>query len=141
MGELTPAVTAILMALAGALSAFAVYWYFIFRRVLPLEASLEELRRQAEQFREFSIKKSREAKTLYDVAALTAQATQAQSALSAMVAIIATYLEADVAAFLLLDEATRGLVTQPGGHGLEKEEQSYRIPLADGNSSSARGFK
>lgn len=141
MGDLTPAVAAILMALSGALSGFAVYWYCRFRRLLPLEVSLEELRRQAEKFRQFSVKKSREAKTLYGVAALTAQSTQAQSALAAMVSIIAKYLEADMVAFLLLDEATGELATQPGGYGLESAGLHYRVALSEDSPSSVRVFK
>ncbi len=87
------------------------------------------------------IAKSREVKTLHDVAlTLVSRNSQVQSALSAIVSIVAKYLQADLVAFLLLDEATGELVSQPGAYGLEGEDLLYRISLKSENSSSVRAF-
>ncbi len=131
----------VLSALACAVAAFSAYWYLRFRHVLPLERQIRALRDKAEGLRRFSIKKSREARTLHDVAATVTHDSQTQSALGAVVSIIAKYLEADTVAFLLADEAQEELVVQPGAYGLESEELLYRIPLTEEGSSSVRVFK
>ncbi|HAM35238.1 MAG TPA: hypothetical protein DEB40_13900 [Elusimicrobia bacterium] len=88
------------------------------------------------------IEKSREVKTLHEVAeALVSRGPQAQSSLNAIVSIVAKYLQADLVAFLLLDETTAELATQPGAYGLEGDEQFYRIPLDRDDASSVRVFK
>jgi len=88
------------------------------------------------------LKKSKEIKTLHDVAgALSTRAPQAPSTLAAIVTIMARALEADLVAFLILDEGTGELVTQSGAFGLEGEELLYRLPLTDERSSSVRVFK
>ncbi|MDD5657217.1 MAG: GAF domain-containing sensor histidine kinase, partial [Elusimicrobia bacterium] len=55
--------------------------------------------------------------------------------------IVAKFLQADLEAFLLVDEATNELVTQPGAYGLEGEDQFYRIALERDEASSVRVFK
>lgn len=132
---------AVLLALTAAVSAFAAYWYLRFKHVLPLEREVLALRLKAEELRRFSIRKSREARTLHDVAATVSHDRQTQTALGAVVSIIAKYLEADTVAFLLVDEKTGDLVVQPGAYGLESEEMLYRVPASDENSSSARVFR
>ncbi|MEK7232630.1 MAG: HAMP domain-containing sensor histidine kinase [Elusimicrobiota bacterium] len=103
-----------------------------------LSAAMEELTAVQDRL----IKKSKEIKTLHDVAgALSARAVQAPSTLAAVVSIVARALEADLVAFLILDEVTGELVTQSGAFGLEAEEQLYRIALTDERSSSVRVFK
>ncbi|MBI3553986.1 MAG: GAF domain-containing sensor histidine kinase [Elusimicrobia bacterium] len=141
MSELSATATFVLLAVTAAFAAFAAYWYLRFERVLPLERQLRRLGEKAEGLRRFSIRKSREAKTLVDVAATVTHDRQTQSALGAVVAIIARYLEADMVAFLLADEATGELVVQPGAYGLASEELLYRVPLTDEASSSVRVFK
>ena len=102
-----------------------------------LSAAMQELTHAHDRL----IRKSREIKTLHDVTgALTAQAA-APSALAAIVSIVARALEADLVAFLILDESTGELVTQPGAYGLAAGDLLYRIPLGDERSSSVRVFK
>jgi signal transduction histidine kinase len=103
-----------------------------------LSAAMEELTAVQDRL----IKKSKEIKTLHDVAgALSSRAAQAPSTLAAVVSIVARSLEADLVAFLILDEATGELVTQSGAFGLEGKDQMYRISLSDERSSSVRVFK
>ncbi|MDE2490179.1 MAG: GAF domain-containing sensor histidine kinase, partial [Elusimicrobia bacterium] len=103
-----------------------------------LSAAMQELTQTHDRL----IRKSREVKTLHDVAqAMVARASRDASSLGAIVAIVARALDADLVAFLILDEATGELVTQPGAYGLESEELLYRIPLSDERSSSVRVFK
>lgn len=103
-----------------------------------LSAAMEELTAAQDRL----IKKSKEIKTLHDVAgALSSRAAQAPSTLAAIVSIVARSLEADLVAFLILDEGTGELVTQSGAYGIEGEGQLYRLPLTDERSSSVRVFK
>jgi signal transduction histidine kinase len=103
-----------------------------------LSAAMEELNAAQDRL----IKKSKEIKTLHDVAgALSSRAAQAPSTLAAIVSIVARALDADLVAFLILDEATGELVTQSGAFGLEGEELLYRLALTDERSSSVRVFK
>ena len=103
-----------------------------------LSAAMQELNAAQDRL----IKKSKEIKTLHDVAgALSTRASQAPSTLAAIVTIVAKALEADLVAFLILDESTGELVTQSGAFGLEGEELLYRLPLSDEKSSSVRVFK
>lgn len=103
-----------------------------------LSAAMEELTQTHDRL----IRKSREVKTLHDVAqAMVTRVGRDITSLSAIVAIVARALEADLVAFLILDETTGELVTQPGAFGLEGDEQLYRIPLTENRSSSVRVFK
>ena len=103
-----------------------------------LSAAMEELTQTHDRL----IRKSKEVKTLHDVAqAMVTRVGRDISSLGAIVAIVARALEADLVAFLILDEATGELVTQPGAFGLEGEELLYRIPLTEARSSSVRVFK
>jgi signal transduction histidine kinase len=141
MTEISGYAVAVLVLLTAAVSAFTAFWYLRFRHVLPLERQVLRLREKAEDLRRFSIRKSREARTLHDVATTVSHDRQGQSALGAVVSIIARYLEADMVAFLLLDENDGQLVVQPGAFGIESEELLYRVPLTEENSSSVRVFK
>ncbi len=103
-----------------------------------LSAAMEELTATQDSL----LKKSKEIKTLHDVAgALSSRGVPAPSTLAAIVSIVARALEADLVAFLLLDEGTGELVTQPGAYGLEGPEVLYRLALTDDRSSSVRVFK
>ena len=103
-----------------------------------LSAAMDELTAVQDRL----IKKSKEIKTLHDVAgALSSRAAQAPSTLAAVVSIVARSLEADLVAFLLLDEGTGELVTQSGAFGIEGEALLYRLALNDDRSSSVRVFK
>lgn len=108
-----------------------------------LEGGLSAAMAELSQTHDRLIRKSREVKTLHDVtkAAVGGSGAQALSTLGAIVTIVARSLEAELAAFLILDESTGELVTQPGAWGLEGEELLYRIPLNDEKSSSVRVFK
>ncbi len=103
-----------------------------------LSAAMEELTQTHDRL----IRKSKEVKTLHDVAqAMVTRVGRDISSLGAIVAIVARALEADLVAFLILDEATGELVTQPGAFGIEGEEMLYRISLTETRSSSVRVFK
>lgn len=102
-----------------------------------LSAAMEELTQTHDQL----IRKSKEVQTLHDVAMALSHAGRHSSSLGAIVAIVAKALEADLVAFLLLDEATGELVTQPGAFGVDGEDLLYRISLKDERSSSVRVFK
>lgn len=103
-----------------------------------LSAAMEELTQTHDRL----IRKSKEVKTLHDVAqAMVTRVGRDISSLGAIVAIVARALDADLVAFLILDESTGELVTQPGAFGIEGEELLYRIPLTDDRSSSVRVFK
>lgn len=144
---------AFLPALSALASGACVYAFLRFRRLKPLEESLREARERMQgglsaAMRELDVaqtqlvRKSREVKTLYDVAStLTSHVSQTQSTLSAVISIVAKSLEADLVAFLLLDEETGELATQPGAFGLESDEMLYRLPLSEESSSSVRVFK
>lgn len=108
-----------------------------------LEGGLSAAMAELSQTHDRLIRKSREIKTLHDVAkaAVGGSGAQALSTLGAIVSIVARSLEADLAAFLILDESTGELVTQPGAWGVDGEELLYRIPLTDETSSSVRVFK
>ncbi len=85
--------------------------------------------------------KSREIKTLQDTMRSAVSPMDLAAALAGIVSIVTRYMEVDLVAFLLLDEASQELVTQPGAYGLEKEEQIYKISLLEENASSVRTFK
>lgn len=108
-----------------------------------LEGGLSAAMAELSQTHDRLIRKSREIKTLHDVtkAAVGGSGGQALSTLGAIVTIVARSLEADLAAFLILDESTGELVTQPGAWGVDGEELLFRIPLSDERSSSVRVFK
>ncbi len=87
------------------------------------------------------IEKAREVRTLHDVAeALISRGAKTHS-LAAIVSIVAKYLQADLVAFLLFDEESQELVTQPGAYGLDGEEQFYRMPLSRDDASSVRVYR
>ncbi|UPT74447.1 MAG: GAF domain-containing sensor histidine kinase [Elusimicrobiota bacterium] len=107
-----------------------------------LEGGLSEAMKELTEAQDRLIRKSKEIKTLHDVAgALSTRASQAPSTLAAIVSIVARALEADLVAFLILDESSGELVTQPGAFGLEGEELLYRLRIDDAKSSSVRVFK
>jgi len=102
-----------------------------------LSAAMQELTQTHDRL----IRKSKEVKTLHDVAMALSQEGRHSSSLSAIVAIVAKTLEADLVAFQLLDETTGELVTQPGAYGVEGEDFVYRVSLDDESSSAVRVFK
>lgn len=102
-----------------------------------LSAAMAELTQTHDRL----IKKSKEVRTLHEVASALSQAGRHSSSLSAIVTIVAKAVEADFVAFLLLDESTGELVTQPGAYGVEGDDLLYRISLKEDHSSSVRVFK
>jgi signal transduction histidine kinase len=137
--------------LVAAAAVLVGYWYAMFRRVLPADREAAsareisaELGRALEELNATHgrlIQKSKQVKTLQDVALTLASRPGHQSTLSAVVSIVARSLQADLVAFLLLDEKTGELVAQPGAFGLEGEDLLYRIPLSSEESSSVRVFR
>lgn len=131
---ITPAAAAALALLSAVAAAVAAVGLVLFRRVLPLERELSERRRHSEL-------RAREVRALHDVAETLTAPGRGSAALSAVVAIVARTLDADLVAFLLVDEEAGELVVQPGAHGLEREGLLYRLPLSEEGSSSVRVFK
>lgn len=131
---ITPAAAAVLALLAAAAAALAAAAVVFFKRVLPLERELAERKRREDVH-------AREVRALYDVAETLSAPGRGVTALSAIVTIVARALDADLVAFLLLDEAAGELVVQPGAYGLGREGQLYRLSLSEEGSSSVRVFK
>ncbi|MBI4057306.1 MAG: GAF domain-containing protein, partial [Elusimicrobia bacterium] len=88
------------------------------------------------------VQKTKERKVLYEVASkITTQTKNPEASLAAVVSIVAKTLEADVCAFLLVDEEKGELVTQPGAYGIDQDETSlYRLSLMNEASASVRAF-
>jgi len=102
-----------------------------------LSAAMEELTHTHDRL----IRKSKEVRTLHDVAMALVSRAGRGSALAAIGAIVARAVEADLVAFLTVDEATGELATQPGAYGLDEQEMYYRLPLTEERASSVRVFK
>jgi signal transduction histidine kinase len=102
-----------------------------------LTAAMEELTHTHDRL----IRKSKEVRTLHDVAMALVNRAERGGALAAVGAIVARAIEADLVAFLTVDEATGELATQPGAYGLDEEEMYYRLPMSDDRASSVRVFK
>lgn len=116
-------------ALAGALGA---YLFLKFRRIVPLE----RLAREGERL-------TREVRTLSEVSVgIGLESAGPQASLGTICSIVAKAVQADLCAFVLLEEPTGELVTQPGAYGLPDEGANlYRVPLTQAESSSVRVFK
>ncbi len=102
-----------------------------------LTAAMEELTHTHDRL----IRKSKEVRTLHDVAVALVSRAERGGALAAIGAIVARAVEADLVAFLTIDEATGELATQPGAFGLDEQEMFYRLPLNEERASSVRVFK
>lgn len=102
-----------------------------------LTAAMEELTHTHDRL----IRKSKEVRTLHDVAVALVSRAERGGALAAIGAIVARAVEADLVAFLTVDETTGELATQPGAYGLDEEEMFYRLPLSEERASSVRVFK
>ncbi|HBL16961.1 MAG: hypothetical protein A2X36_08515 [Elusimicrobia bacterium GWA2_69_24] len=88
------------------------------------------------------IQRAKEIKTLHEVSDVIVGRQGQPDILGAIVSIVAQSLEADVVAFLLLDDLAGELVTQPGAFGLAADEGSlYRISLRNPDASSVRVFQ
>lgn len=112
------------------------------RAKAELEGGLDATMRRLDETNLQLIRRAREVRTLHEVTDAVSRNPAQTGVLEAIVAIVARSLEADLCAFLLLDEATGELVTQPGAFGLANDEGSlYRIALANEQSSSVRVFK
>ncbi len=125
-------------AVIGALSfigAVLTLWrLFSLRPALPLERTAATPAVAQNQL----VKESKEIATLRDIAL---NSRVAPSTLTAIVSIMARALDVDIIAFLILEEETGELVTQPGAFGLKGEDLLYRLALSDERSSSVRVFK
>ncbi|MBI3550272.1 MAG: GAF domain-containing sensor histidine kinase [Elusimicrobia bacterium] len=139
----------IVWAATFALGAILGVWWMLTRRVLPLERQLAEARELARS-QEASAKELRQSQerlegsftVLQQVAAtISGHPSQPAEMLGAVVSIVARAMEADLCAFLLFDEPSGELVTQPGAFGLGEDEGSlYRVPVTNHQSSSVRVF-
>lgn len=137
---------------AGALDALAAhldaaaeraaqFWELEKARV-ELEGGLDATARRLDETNVQLIRRAKEVRTFQEVTDAITRNPEHAGVLAAIVAIVANSLDADLCAFLLHDEATGELVTQPGGFGLSNDEGSlYRISLANDQSSSVRVFK
>jgi signal transduction histidine kinase len=142
-GELTRAAEDLTMAAAGLRSASAIAAGIerLSETRERLQGGLSAAMEELTQTHDRLIRKSKEVKTLHDVAQAMVTRVGRDGSLGAIVAIVARALEADLVAFLILDESTGELVTQSGAYGLEGEELLYRIPLTEDRASSVRVFK
>jgi signal transduction histidine kinase len=112
------------------------------RSKADLEGGLDATMRRLDETNLQLIRRAREVRTLHEVTDAVSRNPAQTGVLEAIVAIVARSLEADLCAFLLLDDATGELVTQPGAFGLSNDEGSlYRIALSNEQSSSVRVFK
>ncbi|MBI3298137.1 MAG: GAF domain-containing sensor histidine kinase [Elusimicrobia bacterium] len=107
-----------------------------------LAAGLDGAMRRLDETNVQLIRRAKEVRTFQEVTDAITKNPEHAGVLAAIVSIIASALEADLCAFLLLDEATGELVTQPGAFGLSHDEGAlYRLALANDQSSSVRVFK
>jgi len=119
------------------------------RRQWELEHSQEEMdrglkvtMRRLDETNLRLIQRAKELKTLHEVSDVIVGSQGQPDILSSIVTIVAKSLEADLCAFLLLDETAGELVTQAGAYGLSEDEGSlYRISLANEESSSVQVFR
>ncbi|PCI36517.1 MAG: hypothetical protein COB53_09330 [Elusimicrobia bacterium] len=87
------------------------------------------------------IQRAKEMNTVKEVTDIISDHPDQPDVLSAIVALVAKSLEADICEFLLLDDETGELVTQPGAHGVDDgPEGRYRISLSTKEASSVRVF-
>jgi len=129
------------IAVIAALVAGAAGFLLGRRRAAAREEELSDARRRlAEADRRLS-QREQEFKTLKEVTDVISEHPGQPGILAAIVSMVAKSLEADVCAFLLLDEAAGELVIQPGAYGASDEEgPGSRIPLSNEASSSVRVF-
>ncbi|TBR22149.1 GAF domain-containing protein [bacterium] len=136
-----PALDELAAHLDGAAERAAQLWEAE-RSKAELEGGLDATMRRLDETNVQLIRRAREVRTLHEVTDAVSRNPAQTGVLEAIVSIVARSLEADLCAFLLLDEATGELVTQPGAFGLANDEGSlYRIALSNEQSSSVRVFK
>jgi len=131
-----------LAAFLGSLADRCVRFWELDRAREQLEGGLSATMRRLDETSLQLIQKAKEMRTVAEVMDAISEHPDQPEILRAIVAMVAKGLEADLCAFLLLDEATGELVVQPGGYGLAEDEGSlYRISLANEGSSSVRVFR
>ncbi|MFA6030635.1 MAG: GAF domain-containing sensor histidine kinase [Elusimicrobiota bacterium] len=107
-----------------------------------LEGGLHLTMRRLDETNLQLIQKTRELRTVQEVTEAISEHPDQPDVLGAIASTVAKALEADVCAFLLLDDTAGDLVTQPGAFGLEDDEGSlYRISLKNEMASSVRVFR
>ncbi|MFH1725502.1 MAG: GAF domain-containing sensor histidine kinase [Elusimicrobiota bacterium] len=107
-----------------------------------LEGGLSVTMRRLDETNLRLIQRARQIKTLKEVTEVITEHPDQPDILSAIVSIVARALEADLCAFLLLDESGGELVTQPGAFGFSVDEGAlYRISLNNDDASSVRVFR
>ncbi|MDE2291461.1 MAG: GAF domain-containing sensor histidine kinase, partial [Elusimicrobia bacterium] len=107
-----------------------------------LEGGLDATMRRLDETNLQLIRRAREVRTFQEVTEAISRNPEHAGVLEAIVSIVARSLEADLCAFLLLDESTGELVTQPGAFGIANDEGSlYRIAMSNEQSSSVRVFR
>ncbi|MEK9145351.1 MAG: GAF domain-containing sensor histidine kinase [Elusimicrobiota bacterium] len=88
------------------------------------------------------IQKAREMRSLHEVTDAISAHPDRPDSLGPIASTVAKALDADVVVFLLLDDDTGDLVSQPGAYGLADDESSlYRISLKNEMASSVRVFR
>ena len=107
-----------------------------------LQGGLDNTMKRLDETNLQLIQRAKEMKTLAAVTDMISEHPDQRDVLSPIVALVAKSLEADICAFLLLDEETGELVTQPGAYGVEEgDEGNYRIALSNDQASSVRVFR
>ena len=119
----------------------ALHWEQQARRE-QLEGGLSQTMQRLDETNLQLIRKAKEMKTFQEVTDAISEHQDQPEVLGAIAATVARALEVNVVAFLLLDDTSGELVTQPGAYGLANDEGAlYRISLKNEMSSSVRVFR
>jgi signal transduction histidine kinase len=131
----------ILTAHLSALAGRAARFWELDRTREQLEGGLSATMARLDETNLQLIQRAKEMNTLQEITDAISDHPNQTGILNSIVSIVARSLKADLCAFLLLDEDTAELVTQPGAFGVNNDEGSlYRISLQNEDASSVRVF-
>lgn len=134
--------SSVLAAYLGALADRAVQFWELDRAREQLEGGLSATMRRLDETNLQLIQRAKEMRTIQEITDEISRRPGRMDALGAVAAMVAKSLEADLCAFLLLDEESGELVAQPGAYGLADDEVALqRIPLSNEAAGSVRVFR
>lgn len=132
----------LLAAHLGSLADRASKFWELDRAREQLEGGLSATMQRLDETNLQLIQRAKEMKAVQEVMDAISERPGQPEVLGAVVTMVAKALEADLCAFLLFDDTTGELVTQPGAYGLSGDEVSLRrISLQNDESCSVRVFK
>ncbi|MFH2203778.1 MAG: GAF domain-containing sensor histidine kinase [Elusimicrobiota bacterium] len=132
----------LLAAYIGSLADRAVHLWELNQAREQLEGGLSVTMARLDETNLKLIRRAKEMNTLEEITDAISEHLDQAEILKSIVSIVARTLESDLCAFLLYDETTGELVTQPGAYGVLGDEGSlYRISLDNDDASSVRVFK